>query len=87
MVCERAFDLTGTHTIQSAVVSDKAALNACEQFLADHRILVEPACGAALALAYDKAAALGDYKKILIIVCGGATASLEQMRQWVAVLG
>jgi len=82
-VCQRAFDLTKTHPIQS-VVSDKAALNACEQFLADHRILVEPACGAALALAYDRSPAVGDHHKILIIVCGGATASLDQMRRWAA---
>ena len=86
-VCQRAFDLTKTRPIQSAIVSDKAALNACEQFLADHRILVEPACGAALALAYDGSAALGDHQKILIIVCGGATASLDQQRQWAGALG
>jgi len=87
MVCQRAFDLTRTRPIRSAIVSDKAALNACEQFLADHRILVEPACGAALALAYDGSTALGDHQKILIIVCGGATASLDQQRQWAAAIG
>ena len=85
-VCQRAFDLTKTHPIQCAVVSDKSALNACEQFLADHRILVEPACGAALALAYDRAPTLNAYEKILIIVCGGATASLDQQRRWAAAL-
>ena len=87
MVCQRAFDLTKTHSIQSAVVSDKAALSACEAFLTDHRILVEPACGAALAPAYDGSPALGDHQKILIIVCGGATASLDQQREWAAALG
>ena len=87
MVCERAFDLTRTHSIRPAVVSDKAALNACEQFLTDHRILVEPACGAALALAYDRSPVLSDYQKILFIVCGGATAGLDQQRQWAAALG
>jgi L-serine/L-threonine ammonia-lyase len=86
MVCEQAFDLTRTRPIRSAVVSDKAALNACEQFLADHRILVEPACGAALALAYDQAPALNGLEKVLIIVCGGATASLDQQRQWAVAL-
>jgi L-serine/L-threonine ammonia-lyase len=86
-VCQRAFDLTRTHDIQCALVSDRAALIACARFLDDHRILVEPACGAALALAYDNAAALGDYKKILMIVCGGATAGLDQQRKWLADLG
>jgi len=85
-VCERAFDLTKTHDIRCALVSDKQALSACERFLDDHRILVEPACGAALALAYDSAPALGDHEKILMIVCGGATAGIDQQRQWAASL-
>ena len=85
-VCERAFDLTRTHDIQCELVSDKSALTACARFLEDHRILVEPACGAALALAYEDAAALGDYEKILMIVCGGATAGVDQQRKWLAEL-
>ncbi len=83
-VCQQAFDLTRTHDIRCALVSDKAALTACARFLDDHRILVEPACGAALAMAYDKAPALDGFGKILMVVCGGATASLEQIRQWAA---
>jgi len=86
-VCQRAFDLTRTHDIRCALVSDKAALTACARFLDDHRILVEPACGAALALAYDNAAALDGFGKILMIVCGGASASLDQQRKWLAELG
>jgi L-serine/L-threonine ammonia-lyase len=33
------------------VVSDKMALKACQDFLEDHRVLVEPFCGAALSIA------------------------------------
>ncbi|MNH01923.1 Pyridoxal-phosphate dependent enzyme [compost metagenome] len=66
----------------SHVVSDQAALEACEQFLLDQRILVEPACGAALALAYAPTAALKQHQKVLVIVCGGVTATLDQIRQW-----
>ena len=86
-VCAQAFQLTQTHAIRCALVSDQQALSACERFLDDHRILVEPACGAALALAYDGADALGDVKKILMIVCGGATAGIDLQRQWAAALG
>jgi len=86
-VCERAFELTQTHDIRCALVSDKAALSACERFLDDHRILVEPACGAALAMAYDDADALGEFEKVLMIVCGGATAGIDQQREWAAGLG
>jgi len=44
-------------------------------------VLVEPACGAALALAYD-ANALGNFQNVLVVVCGGATATLEQIQAW-----
>jgi L-serine/L-threonine ammonia-lyase len=80
-VCEQAVASLRDHRIHSIVVSDAEALDACEQFLSDHRVLVEPACGAALALAYhpEKLQVRG---KVLFIVCGGATATLEQIRAW-----
>jgi L-serine/L-threonine ammonia-lyase len=43
---------------------------------------VEPACGASLALAYEAATALAQYDKVLVIVCGGVTATVEQLQQW-----
>lgn len=81
-VCDNAFAWSQKHPIRSVLVSDSSALAACERFLADHRILVEPACGAALALAYDHPAELAAYSNVLFIVCGGATATLEQIKQW-----
>lgn len=81
-VCEQAWALSRTHPTHSAVVDDHAALEACERFLDDHRILVEPACGASLALAYGQAPALQGFENILIVVCGGVTATIDQIRQW-----
>jgi L-serine/L-threonine ammonia-lyase len=43
---------------------------------------VEPACGAALAPVYDNAAVLSGHVPVLVIVCGGAGASLELLREW-----
>lgn len=83
-VCERAFQWSKEHPIRSVVVSDAAALSACMRFLDDHRVLVEPACGASLALAYDQAAELAGHDEVLVIVCGGATATLDQIKQWSA---
>lgn len=80
-VCEQAVASLKKHTIHSVVVSDAEALDACEQFLRDHRVLVEPACGAALALAYHPEKLKVD-GKVLFVVCGGATATLEQIRAW-----
>ncbi|WNW13607.1 pyridoxal-phosphate dependent enzyme [Pseudomonas sp. DTU_2021_1001937_2_SI_NGA_ILE_001] len=85
-VCEQAARLLQEHPVHSLVVSDGAALDACERFLLDHRVLVEPACGAALAVAYE-GPALAAYENVLMVVCGGATATLEQIRQWRAQQG
>nr|VFJ59726.1 MAG: L-serine ammonia-lyase [Candidatus Kentron sp. DK] len=82
MVCERAFELAGTHPMRSAVVTDAAAVSACERFLDDQRTLVEPACGAALAAIYENLPCLSDFETIVLIVCGGATTTAGQLRQW-----
>ena len=83
-VCDEAMRVVATHPVTSIVTSDQAALAACERFLADHRVLVEPSCGAALAAVYEAVPALEPFKTVLVVVCGGATATLEQMRAWLA---
>ncbi len=81
-VCQQAFDLSKQLSVQSILVSDQQALNACRQFLSDHRVLVEPSCGASLSIAYDHAEKLKDFENIVIIVCGGVTATIEQINKW-----
>ncbi|WP_339469533.1 pyridoxal-phosphate dependent enzyme [Pseudomonas capeferrum] len=80
-VADQALECVRSHPVHSHLVSDRAALEACERFLLDHRVLVEPACGAALALAYE-ADTLARYSNVLVVVCGGATATLEQIHTW-----
>ena len=43
---------------------------------------MEPACGASLALAGAPHAALAPFARVLVIACGGATATIDQIRQW-----
>lgn len=81
-VCDKAVQWSKEHPIRSILVSDQSALSSCERFLADHRLLVEPACGASLALPYEKTSELEQFDTILVIVCGGATATIDQIRQW-----
>jgi len=81
-VCEQALQWAQVHPVHSVVVSDASALSACERFLDDHRVLVEPACGASLALAYEKAAELEPFGTVLVVVCGGATCTVDQIRAW-----
>ncbi|WP_460415783.1 pyridoxal-phosphate dependent enzyme [Pseudomonas sp. microsymbiont 2] len=80
-VAEQALARTRQHPVLSHLVSDREALDACERLLLDHRLLVEPACGAALAL-IERPDALAAHGNVLVIVCGGATATLEQIRAW-----
>jgi L-serine/L-threonine ammonia-lyase len=84
-VCEKSVQWAKKHPIRSVLVSDQSALSACERFLADHRILVEPACGASLALAYERRPELEEFATVLIVVCGGATATIDQIREWAGI--
>lgn len=80
-VCKRAFEWSQCHEIHSAVVSDAEAAAACIDFANEERLLVELACGAALAVARDHAK-LTHAKRTLVIVCGGAGASLDKLLEW-----
>jgi L-serine/L-threonine ammonia-lyase len=81
-VAAGALAWTRRHPVRSWVVSDRAAVEACERFADDHRVLVEPACGAGLAAVYAAAAPLRGVGPVLAIVCGGAGVSLALLRAW-----
>ncbi len=81
-VCEQAFAWSKRHPLLSVVVSDRAAVSACRKFVADHRIVTEPACVASLAAIYDAAPEIAARDSALVIVCGGAGVSVEQLQRW-----
>jgi L-serine/L-threonine ammonia-lyase len=81
-VAQQALDWTHRHPIVPWVISDRAAVDACLRFADDHRVLVEPACGAALAAGYFRAPALIDRDPIVIIVCGGVGVTRELLQKW-----
>jgi L-serine/L-threonine ammonia-lyase len=82
-VSDRAFEWTRRHPVLSAVVRDEEAVRACLDFADDHRIVVEPACGAALAVAIGRSLpALREAADVLVIVCGGVCATHAQLRAW-----
>ena len=80
-VCEQAFIWTSKHPVRSVVVSDRDAVAACLRFLADHRMVVEPACGASLAVVYGGAGELAEFKTVLVVVCGGAGTSVARLQE------
>lgn len=85
-VCAQAFHVSQTRRLHSVVVSDQAAVDACRRFIGDQRLVVEPACGAALAAVYGNVPQLAPYRNVLVIVCGGVTATTQQLDQWAASL-
>jgi L-serine/L-threonine ammonia-lyase len=70
------------HEIVHWVATDRQAVDGCLRFLDDHRVLVEPACGAALAAIYERHSFLRGRGPVAVEVCGGAGVSLELLRQW-----
>ena len=81
-VAKAAFDWCQKHHVVSHVVTDRDALDSCLAFSIDHRLLVEPACGASLAAIYHPFAFLDDKECVLVIVCGGAGVSISQLEAW-----
>lgn len=81
-VARRAFDWTRRHDIRSVTVSDDQAVDACLRFGNDMRTLVEPACGAALAVAYQNLPVLQSFRDPLIVVCGGIGVDLAKLEDW-----
>ncbi|KAF3770899.1 tryptophan synthase beta subunit-like PLP-dependent enzyme [Cryphonectria parasitica EP155] len=98
-VAEEAFAWTkrAGDDLISAVVTDKASVEAMARFLDDARILVESACGATIATVYngDLRRYLGKEllddewaaKNVVVIVCGGSNISLEMLEKYKAQFG
>ncbi|XP_043835727.1 serine dehydratase-like [Dromiciops gliroides] len=94
-VAARALECASECQVISEVVDDEEAIQAVERFLDDERMLVEPACGAALAAIYS--GCLGRLQaegclspslgSIVVIVCGGNSIHQAELRALQARLG
>lgn len=85
-VAAEAVAWNSRHEIHRHVVSDREAVGACQRFADDHRILVEPACGASLATVYGCLPELARRDSVLVVVCGGAGVNLQQFHKWLSIL-
>lgn len=84
-VSEQAIEWTKRHEVVSATVSDAEAVQACLDVAKEHRLIVEPACGAAVAVALQRSApVLRTARDVLVILCGGACATYEDLQGWAA---
>jgi len=86
-VADEALRLSLSRPVVSLVVTDEDALRACWEFLEQHRVAVEPACGAGLAAIYnwcalDVEAKLAKFGRrdgpVVFIACGGNMVVLER---------
>lgn len=81
-VADRAVQWTKEHEILHCLVDDARAIEACRRFADDHRVLVEPASGVSLAVAYDSMPVLDRFSSVLVVVCGGIGVGLGHFARW-----
>ena len=81
-VAPAAFDFARRPNVATRTVTDSQALDSCFRFATDHRVLVEPACGAALAAVYGHFQPVPECHDILLIVCGGAGVNIDMLETW-----
>ena len=92
-VTEVALSRTAGHrgrggSVSSSLCTDAEAVGACVRFAEDHRMLIEPACGAALAALYsdrlreELLAAIPPEGPIVVEVCGGSGVNLDLLAAW-----
>lgn len=88
-VCQKVFDLEQSHkNITSLALEDAEAAMACWRLADDERIMVEPACGVSVALAYDGRlrsflrGGVDRDKKVVIVVCGGSKISVDTLVEY-----
>ncbi|XP_069353333.1 serine dehydratase-like [Eulemur rufifrons] len=94
-VTARALECTRECHILSEVVEDAEAVSAVQRFLDDERMLVEPACGAALAAVYSgllgRLQAEGRLQpgltSVVVIVCGGSGIDSQELQALKTQLG
>ncbi|XP_043924201.1 L-serine dehydratase/L-threonine deaminase-like [Protopterus annectens] len=86
-VCSMAWKNVQDYNVISEVITDEDAVRAMEQFLDDEKMLVQPACGAALASVYSgviqrlqrEGRLRQDLESLVVIVCGGSNMTLAQL--------
>ncbi|ODQ63094.1 tryptophan synthase beta subunit-like PLP-dependent enzyme [Nadsonia fulvescens var. elongata DSM 6958] len=77
----------GLYPTHSIIVEDRDAANACIRFAEDHKVLVEPACGTALAAIYQErlkeiVPKLTPDDTVVVVVCGGSAVDCQTLQEY-----
>ncbi len=75
-ITQAALDRSAEFNVQPLVMTDEQAIKATQLFLKEYNVLVEPACGTAVAVPYLFPELLSKDEKVLVIACGGANVKL-----------
>lgn len=77
-VCLNAIETAKDFNVTPFIVPDAETIKACGNFLNEYNVLVEPACGAALAYSYYACDQVNFDEQVLIITCGGICMDIKQ---------
>lgn len=91
-VAARAFSLAQLPNVMSVVLQDAEAAMGCWRLADEERMLVEPACGASVALCYGGrlrrlVPGLGPESRVVVVVCGGSNVTLEMLVEYRRMYG
>lgn len=78
-IADQAWAYAQQKNVHAAMVEDADCLQAMRLLLEEYKVLVEPACGAALAGLYKEHPIVQQAQRIVVIVCGGSGASLKDL--------
>ncbi|MCJ1323759.1 catabolic L-serine/threonine dehydratase [Thelotrema lepadinum] len=86
-VSETAFKHAQRPNVDALVLEDRAAAMGCWRFLDDERIMVEPSCGASIAVCYGNWLRsvypdLTPETKVVIVVCGGSAITFNTIMEY-----
>ncbi|KAI8817997.1 serine dehydratase [Fimicolochytrium jonesii] len=86
-------DQYGPAHVRSQVVTDTQAVQGLLALATEFRVLVEPSCGAGVALVYEDnllktvVPELGSESNVVVIVCGGSLVTMESVDIWKKMFG
>lgn len=76
-VASKALEMAQNFNVNPILLSDEEAIKATKHFLKEYNVMVEPACGAALAVSYFYDDLIQEGEQVLVIVCGGANTEIQ----------
>ena len=86
-VCKKALEYGMRSQVSTVVLSDSEALQACRRLANEERLLVEPACGASVALCYGGhlSSLIPNWTPasiVVVVLCGGSNVSLDILTKY-----